>query len=173
MNENEKREGDSPLKWDRAGGNQVRGPLNIVMNRQNNISEFEKAVMNKFLSGEDATLINLREQFKGASLKHRECSGVGFFTSFSFSDGVKTLGQEVSFKLGDVYAEIDGLLHGAGFLLHVDRGRISVLEGYTYDEPWPEVINDYKIFYLVGGALLKPSLSRDMNALRNEWKGAG
>ena len=134
------------------------------------MSDFEKAVMDKFLSGDDPILSALRRQFKVASLKQRESTGVGFFTSFTFSDGVKTLGPKASFKLGDVYAEIDGLEHGAGFLLHVDHGCLGALEGYTYDEPWPKVINDYKLFFLAGGPQLEPSLKRDMIALRNEWK---
>jgi hypothetical protein len=39
---------------------------------------------------------------------------------------------------GDVGATIEGVNHGAGFLIFVRDGYLKFLEGYTYDEPWPD-----------------------------------
>jgi hypothetical protein len=33
--------------------------------------------------------------------------------------------------------EFKGLVHGAGFVVFIDQGRLAVLEGFTYDEDWP------------------------------------
>jgi len=35
-------------------------------------------------------------------------------------------------------ATIDGLQHGAGFLLIVEDGMLDMVEGCTYVEPWPD-----------------------------------
>jgi hypothetical protein len=37
------------------------------------------------------------------------------------------------FKLNNVYAEIDGLQYGAGFLLYIKDGMLDMLEGYCYE----------------------------------------
>jgi hypothetical protein len=48
--------------------------------------------------------------------------------------------------LGDIGADIPGLAHGAGFVLFVRGGVISMLEGFSYDEKWPESISEFKLF---------------------------
>ncbi len=45
-----------------------------------------------------------------------------------------------SIRFGDVVAEATGLNAGVGFLLYVDHGRVTALEGYTFGEPWPDVV---------------------------------
>jgi len=45
--------------------------------------------------------------------------------------------------LGNVQVSFPGLEHGAGFVLFINDGLISMLEGYTYGEPWPEDITGY------------------------------
>jgi len=47
--------------------------------------------------------------------------------------------------LGSTHAIIDGINHGVGFVLFIKDGFIKTLEGYTYDEKFPEVINNYSI----------------------------
>ena len=34
-----------------------------------------------------------------------------------------------------------------GFLLYVKNGVLSALEGYTYDEPWPDELHGLKLSY--------------------------
>jgi hypothetical protein len=49
-------------------------------------------------------------------------------------------------EIGDVGAEIAGLQLGAGFLLFIRDGVVSFLEGFTYDESWPERTDEFRIF---------------------------
>jgi len=51
------------------------------------------------------------------------------------------------FELGDVDARMDGLEHGAGFLLFVRKGRMTILEGYSYEEPWPKERRNLELSY--------------------------
>lgn len=47
--------------------------------------------------------------------------------------------------LGGVYAEIQGVEHGAGFILFVDDGYLDSLEGFTYVGPWPDQLGAYTL----------------------------
>lgn len=51
------------------------------------------------------------------------------------------------FELGDVDARIDGLEYGAGFLLFVRNGYMTMLEGYSYEKPWPTDLPTFKLAY--------------------------
>ncbi len=53
-------------------------------------------------------------------------------------------------KFGDVIGDIPGLASGAGFLLYIKNGVLDMLEGYSYDEPWPESINSFNLKYMNG-----------------------
>jgi hypothetical protein len=54
-------------------------------------------------------------------------------------------------RFGDVAAQVDGLKHGAGFLLYVMDGMLDAIEGYSYDEPWPEQIGAFSLAYMHEG----------------------
>jgi hypothetical protein len=47
----------------------------------------------------------------------------------------------------DVAAEINDLERGAGFVLFIKKGRINMLEGYTYGEPWPQNVHSFHLYY--------------------------
>ena len=108
-----------------------------------NFSSFETDVMKLLLSGDDPEVNVLRDQFSQASLMKRELTGVGFFIYFDLPYGIKKLQSMKSFTIRDVQAQIEGLAHGAGFLLFIDNGVIHFLEGYCYDESWPKEIKKY------------------------------
>ena len=61
-------------------------------------------------------------------------------------------------RIGDVYAEIPGLEHGAGFVLYIKDGYLDMLEGYSYDEPWPSSVEGFALHYSSG--------ERDVRSLR-------
>jgi hypothetical protein len=108
--------------------------------------------MTMLLKGQDTTLDILRDQLKASCVAHREHTGAGFYTTFKVPEHLRRVPQDRRFTIGDVVAEITGLNHGAGFVLFVENGVLDFLEGYTYDEPWPTEIKEYKLQY-TGGAL--------------------
>ena len=93
--------------------------------------------MKVLLDGDEPRLVVLRQQYAAATVKGREFSGVGFFTNFE----VPSTAPKVSppdFELGArTLLQLDGLKHGAGVVLFVRKGILDMLEGYTFDEPWP------------------------------------
>ena len=109
------------------------------------LNELEQAVLDKLLAGDHPVLATLRQQMSQARLVKRENTGVGFYYDFEVDSSAPTVAND--FHIGDVHAEIEGLAHGAGFVLFIRNGRISMLEGYTYDEPWPDQIRGFSLKY--------------------------
>jgi len=111
------------------------------------LNELEQAVLDKLLGGDHPILSALRVQAKRVRVVRRKCTGVGFFCDFDVPQDVPRLTQKTDFHFGDVTATVDGLTHGAGFVLFVRNGHLAVLEGYTYDEPWPQGLHNVALTY--------------------------
>jgi hypothetical protein len=106
------------------------------------------AVLQKLLDGEHPILTVLRDQLRGLSVKARRLTGAGFFTEFSTATAARpAVIPSAKARLGDVEATINGLKHGAGFLLYIDQGLLTRLEGFSYEEPWPEQPYDFSLKY--------------------------
>ncbi len=104
-------------------------------------------VMKMLLSGEHPVLKILASQYEAASLSGLELTGVGFFANFNVPLGAPRIAGDKSLYFGGVHADIDGVRNGAGFVLHIERGSISFLEGYTYDQPWPSELRGYRLMF--------------------------
>jgi hypothetical protein len=111
------------------------------------LTDLEKAVLEKLLSGEAESDRILQKQIPALHVTERKMTGVGFFTRFSLPKEAPNLPNEASFHISDVAAELEDLEHGAGFVLFIKKGRIYMLEGFTYDEPWPENICSFRLSY--------------------------
>jgi hypothetical protein len=75
----------------------------------------------------------------------RKETGVGFFCDFEVEAGAPTLGGD--FHIGDVHGELSDLADGAGFVLFIRSGRLSMFEGFTCDEPWPQQVRHFRLSY--------------------------
>jgi hypothetical protein len=122
------------------------------------LTSLEREVLRMLLAGDDELLSILRAQLETATVAKREMTGVGFYTTFEISPVAPRAGN-LAFRFGDVEASIRGLKHGAGFLLFVKLGALEMLEGYTYDEPWPPDTSEFTLSYTTGH-------ERDMMAFR-------
>jgi len=131
------------------------------------LSPLEFETLDWLLSGEDPVLELLRKQLASAIAISREFTGYGFYLSFVLPENIDKLDEHFpvrsSFSFGDVEAKLASLKHGAGFLLWIKNGFLSTLEGYTYDEEWPRVIDSFELHYLNGK-------KRDLKKIRREWQ---
>jgi hypothetical protein len=112
------------------------------------ITGFEKTILDALLAGQLPELAILRAQASVADVRDRKMTGVGFFTNFLVppeAPRVNAAGQRV---ISGVGAELEGVDHGAGFLLFVQDGQLDFLEGFTFDEPWPAHVALRRWFYL-------------------------
>lgn len=111
------------------------------------LTPLERQVMEMLLAGDHPSLEVLQEQFQLADVVKRELTGAGFYLEFTLPQRADRLDAPKSFHLGDVEADIEGLEHGAGFVLYVREGAIDQLEGYSYDEPWPANVERFHLSY--------------------------
>lgn len=111
------------------------------------LNEFERQILDKLLAGDHPVLVALRAQAERARISRREYTGVGFFCDFDVPSDAGPLPTRSDFHVGDVNASLDGLKHGAGFVLFVRNGCLAMLEGYTYEEPWPQEVRNLKLTY--------------------------
>ncbi len=106
----------------------------------------EKAVLEKLLEGTHPLLVSLRLQLEHCIVATRELTGCGFYTTLTVLDDTPRI-DGLNVQFGDVVAEIAGLKNGAGFLLYLKDGLLDMLEGYSFDEPWPEAVDAFNLRY--------------------------
>src|SRR4051812_24471393 len=73
----------------------------------------------------------LLEQFRVATVKERNVDGYGFFTYFTIPDGAPRIPEKKPFRLDGVAVEIEGIPNAAAFLLLIEDGALTHLEGFT------------------------------------------
>ena len=110
------------------------------------LTPLERAVLNELLQGDYPPLAELRQQVLVSWVVTRDLTGVGFFTTLAVpQDAARSRLPRTEVRLTGVDAEIEGLEHGAGFVLYVTDGALDALEGYSYDEPWPNDSDNFKV----------------------------
>jgi hypothetical protein len=124
-----------------------------------NLTTLESQVLQMLLRGDDEVLAVLRQQAKEAKVSSRKITGVGFFAEFAVPPHAPRVMGRTTFKLSDVNGTADNVKHGLGFVLYVAGGALSSLEGYTYDEPWPDEPRGLVLTYSTGHG-------RDVDELR-------
>src|SRR5262245_41914223 len=111
------------------------------------LTPLEQAVNDALLEKRGEPFDTARQQLEYASITKREHTGVGFFTEFALSEHAPVRRDLPDATLGNVRAELPGLEHGAGFLLFIRDGVVTMLEGYTYaDDQWPERTDEFRVF---------------------------
>jgi hypothetical protein len=108
------------------------------------LAPLERAVIESLVSRDEPGYDELRRQLVSCRVRSREMTGVGFYTTLEVDPSAPTAPASVGNPLGqgrgfpdDVCADLEGLQHGTGFVLWLADGRLETLEGFTYDEPWP------------------------------------
>jgi hypothetical protein len=108
-------------------------------------NSFEDEVLQFILTGDSLPLNILRAQLGSVTNRERTFNSAGFFTKFTLGGTPQLIGGSLmSFAISDVVAKMPDLEFGAGFILFISNGRLDTLEGYTFQEPWPNrlIINN-------------------------------
>lgn len=113
------------------------------------VNSLEQRALEMILAGlRDERSRYLREQMEFASVARRTYTGCGFFAEFAVPETCSPVPGEPRFQISGVSAITPRLQHGIGFVLFVERGRLSMLEAFTYDEPWPTDLGEITLTYL-------------------------
>lgn len=131
------------------------------------LTAFETEAISTLIAGDHPVLKNLRAQLGVSRVSKREFTGVGFFTTLELPEATVPAPLAHRIVLGDAVVEMGGLAHGAGIVLFVEGGLLDVLEGFTYDEPWPDEVRNYKI--TAGGVLHLGGAPTDLETIDSAW----
>ena len=126
----------------------------------------ERDVIATILRPDHPVMNALRRQFERCHVASRQMTGVGFLTELD-TDVERAPVRPGRLCVGDVTVTIDGLERGAGFLLFVEDGVLDTLEGFTYDEPWPDVIGRYEV--TAGGISHSGGSKTDVEQVDEAW----
>ncbi|MBQ1782347.1 MAG: hypothetical protein II007_01695 [Gammaproteobacteria bacterium] len=100
------------------------------------IEALTQQIVPLLLAGEDSRLSALRAQYEASSVSFRAETNWGFFATFQVPQELPIV-EPLNFCGGDANIQVTGVTNNAGCVLYVEGGRLSFLEVYTYDEPWP------------------------------------
>ena len=132
------------------------------------LSALERDVIATILRPDHPVMNALHRQFRLCHVASRQMTGVGFFTKLDIETDVEPAPIKPGrLCLGDVTVTVEGLERGAGFVLFVDDGVLDTLEGFTYDEPWPDEIGRYEV--TAGGILHSGGSKTDVEQVDEAW----
>jgi hypothetical protein len=119
------------------------------------VSELEMKVIERFLSDPNLTFLTPSLRWEATKVKDRSMTGAGFLTEFEHSEELKVLGNGVSLRWGKVGARLSSSKIETGYLVYVDDGYLTAVEGYTYGDEWPPDIDRIEMYELKEGQELK------------------
>lgn len=111
------------------------------------LNEMERRALEMLLAGDKPELALLRAQLNAATVASRKYTGVGLFTRLSVPAKLPRV-RERRLVLSDLYAEVAGIEHDAGFVLFVNDGAIDVLECHIVDDHWPDDATMRRPYYV-------------------------
>jgi hypothetical protein len=112
------------------------------------VSPIERAVIEAMLADRDLKPVLLTVDFDAVTVIDREFSGVGFLTECERSDVLKLFGNDVFLRWGNVGARLNASKLETGYIVYVDNGYVTGVEGFTYGEPWPDVVKEFELYEL-------------------------
>lgn len=123
------------------------------------MTKIEKEIVERILSEYSKKYPKLVHQIPYLVVKSRELTGVGMYVGFVLKkEGELYLEEKLKdgvLGTNDII-KISSLKIGLGFVLYITKGRIDLLELFTYlDETWDGKYPDFKIERIEGEPLPK------------------
>ena len=114
-------------------------------------NELEKLVLKSMLDDPELKPVVSAVNFDALTVMERDFTGTGFFTEFERSNGLKLFQDGVSMRWGKVGARLNANKLETGYLVYVDDGYMTTIEGYTYGDEWPDQITTIEMYELKSG----------------------
>ncbi len=102
--------------------------------------EFETIILTDILEQYPQYKQKLQAQLTSSTVQKRERYAFGFSTAYAVTAVEQTLGEGIKLQLGKHQWNINGLKYGSDYILWIENGLIHSLEGFSYQEPWPDEI---------------------------------
>jgi hypothetical protein len=96
------------------------------------LSKLEDAVLRAIASQYPDANSAIDAQRSAVCVTDRSNTGAGFYTTFEVDQSCPVVAA--TSPIGNVTARVQGVDHGMGFILWLQNGRLSKLEGYSFEE---------------------------------------
>lgn len=147
------------------------------MDPETQLTSLERQAMDRLLEGGHPTLAGLRAQVPHLRVAGRKCDPSGFVVDLEGTEPVAAAGDGRTFQILDVYGRVGGLRHDVGFILFVEDGRLSRLEGQPLEGDWPDRPHLERLFFvrprIEGGSEMVETRERDLNWALSQGGAAG
>lgn len=111
-------------------------------------NELEKSVVGRLLSDPELKPVRPSVDFEKVRVADREFTGGGFLTEFEQSQELKLFEDGVSLRWGKVGARLNASKLETGYVVYIDNGYLTTVEGYTYGDEWPDSIDSIDLYVL-------------------------
>ncbi len=118
-------------------------------------TELERAVVESMLADRELPVLSRTVDFEAVNVRDRELTGAGFFTELEPSDCLRLFEGGVRLRWGKAGARLNASKVETGYLVYVDDGYVSTIEGYTYGDEWPNQIDTFELYELKPGMELQ------------------
>ncbi|HWZ92811.1 MAG TPA: hypothetical protein VNW92_28290 [Polyangiaceae bacterium] len=91
----------------------------------------ERAVIGSLLADQEVHSMKSTVDFGAVTVSDRDLTGLGFLTELERCDALKLFADAVSLRWGKVGAKLNRTKVETGYLVYVDGGYVTTVEGYT------------------------------------------
>ena len=114
-----------------------------MANDRKKLTPLEQAALLRFLGAEgvENDSINL----ESIEVTERSFSGVGFFTEVDRVEALRLFDRDVRGMRGEVRAVVGSPPLEVGFVFGCEDGYVTMIECYSYGEPFPEATSTFEI----------------------------
>lgn len=113
-------------------------------------NELEQAVLKNMIADPELKPLSSMN-FEAVEVVDRTFTGAGFLTEFERSKELHLFSDGTSFQWGKIGARLNASKLETGYVVYVDGGYITAVEGYTYGDPWPERVEEIELYVLRAG----------------------
>ena len=110
-----------------------------------NLKEIEKLVILEFLVEKAMNKSDAKNFADMMVVTSRMQSKVGFIADIQENDACKVDDVGLSYNWGKIGAVLNKSID-TGYLLYVERGFLSAVEGYVYEGEWPDEIASIEVY---------------------------
>lgn len=121
-------------------------------------TELEKAVIGSMLADKELKPIRGCVNFDAVAVSEREFTGLGFLTEFERSPELKLFEDGFTLRWGKVGGRLNASRLETGYLVYIDDGYVTTVEGYTYGDTWPAQVDKIELYELRPGMELSTPL---------------
>ena len=118
------------------------------------VTKLERAVVEWLLKDPQLHPLRAEVDFEKINVVARDFTGMGFLTHLEPSEETRLFEEGVALRWGQVGARLNTPKIETGYVVYVDNGYLSTIEGSTYGEDWPESIDSSELSELTFGSEL-------------------